>query len=97
MHAPRGNQLRLTRSACLNKVIYLSIYLVSDFTVSRSDLFLLVIVRIHLGYLFTCDQLNVRIIHAYSYNIYCIQTFTRVEFYMEHFQYNDSDKPLFQM
>ena len=27
MHAPRGNQLRLTRSACLNKVIYLSIYL----------------------------------------------------------------------
>ena len=24
MHAPRGNQLRLTRSACLNKVIYLS-------------------------------------------------------------------------
>ena len=26
MHAPRGNQLRLTRSACSNKVIYLSIY-----------------------------------------------------------------------
>ena len=25
IHAPRGNQLRLTRSACLNKVIYLSI------------------------------------------------------------------------
>ena len=38
MHAPRGNQLRLTRSACLNKVIYLSIYLaqnMSDGYISR--------------------------------------------------------------
>ena len=34
IHAPRGNQLRLTRSACLNKIrpIYPTIYL---FTQSR--------------------------------------------------------------
>ena len=29
MHASRGNQLRLTRSACLNKVIYLSIVIIN--------------------------------------------------------------------